>query len=136
MIFCTVIKISACDHIKPSKVGGNQKWKGAEPAFNNKAADRDAENKCVFNIIITPEISKIVEPRAWIKKYFKAASDEYWLSFIVINGIKESKFNSNPIQAPNQELAQIEITIPKIKVLINKKREGENIIKKRKIRLS
>ena len=51
----------------------------------------------------------------------------------MISGIKDNKFNSNPIQAPNHELEQTDTMIPKIKVLINKQWEGENTIKKRRI---
>lgn len=65
-------------------------------------------------------MSNTVDPSAWIKKYFKAASEEYWLSLIEIKGIKDNKFNSSPIQAPNHELEHVANKIPKIKVVLNK----------------
>ena len=85
----------------------------------------------MFITIITPDISNTVDPRAWIKKYFRAASDEYWLSFIEIRGIKERRFSSSPIQTPNQDLDPTEIAIPSTNVARNNCREGESIIKKR-----
>ena len=135
VIFWIVIKSNAWGHNIPSRVGGNQKWNGAEPAFKSKAVDKGAE-KSIFIVIITAEIRRIVDPSAWIKKYFKAASDEYWLFLIKISGIKDNKFNSSPIQAPNHELEEIEIIIPSVKVIIKKTCDGENTIKKRKIRPS
>ena len=115
-----VISVSACGHSIPSRVGGNQKWNGAEPALSSKAADNGPENVWIFIIIITAEIRSTVDPSAWIRKYFKAASEEYWLFFIKIKGINESKLSSSPIQAPNQEFAETEIRMPSTKVVMNK----------------
>lgn len=63
---------------------------------------------------------KIAEARAWVKKYFKDASVESKLFVSIIKGIKDNKLISNPIQAPNQELEEIEIKVPLIKVVKNK----------------
>lgn len=89
------------------------------------------ENTFKFIVIMTPEIRRTVEPKAWMRKYLSAASDEYWLPLVEINGINDSRFNSNPIQAPNHELEETAIAIPKIKVPVNKQRDGENTIKKK-----
>lgn len=62
--------------------------------------------------------NKIEEAKAWVKKYFKLLSEviKFFLpSFI--RGINESKLISNPIQAPNQELAEIVINDPKINII-------------------
>lgn len=57
------------------------------------------------------------EPSAWTKKYFNAASEEYWLFFLTITGIKANKFNSSPIQALNQDTEVIESNVPKIRII-------------------
>jgi len=60
------------------------------------------------------------DPNAWIRKYLRADSEEYWLFFDEIKGIKDNKFNSNPTQAPNQEEEEIDNTVPISKVDKNK----------------
>jgi len=56
------------------------------------------------------------DPKAWIKKYFKAASEEYWLFFVEIRGIKDNRLSSSPIQAPNQEEEEAASTVPNKRV--------------------
>lgn len=56
-----------------------------------------------MEIIIITENRKIEEAKAWIKKYLIEASEEKELFFILINGIKDKRLISNPIQAPSQE---------------------------------
>ena len=112
--------MNTCGHIIPSNVEGNQKWNGAEPIFSSKVINKIKENIWIFIKIIMVEINKIVEPSAWIKKYFKAASDEYLLFFTEISGIKDNKLSSSPIQAVNHDLAQIDIKSPNNKVIKNK----------------
>jgi hypothetical protein len=63
---------------------------------------------------------KIAEARAWVKKYFKEASVDSKLFVSIIKGIKDNKLISSPIQAPNQELEEIEIKVPLINVVKNK----------------
>lgn len=63
---------------------------------------------------------KIAEAKAWVKKYFKEASVDSKLFVSIIKGINDNKLISNPIQAPNQELEEIEINVPLIKVVKNK----------------
>lgn len=43
-IFCQVIKIKEFNQDNPSITFGNQKWKGAEPLFNN------SEEKIIISI--------------------------------------------------------------------------------------
>jgi len=62
----------------------------------------------------------IEEPKAWIRKYLRADSEEYWLFLDEIKGINDNKFNSSPIQAPNQEDEEIDNNVPINKVDKNK----------------
>ena len=52
----------------------------------------------------------------------------------LIKGIKANKLISNPIQAPNQELAEIEIKVPVIKIPKNIIFDELLKIKKKRIR--
>lgn len=79
--------------------------------------------------MITANKSK-AEARAWTKKYFRAASAENWLLW-VIKGIKDNKLISKPTQAPNQDVEEIAINDPIIKVDRKSIREGLNKIRKR-----
>lgn len=73
--------------------------------------------------------NKIEEASACTKKYFRAASAENLL-FWVISGINESKLISNPAQAPNQDEAETENKVPNIRVYKNNSREGLSKIRK------
>lgn len=118
-IFWTVIKITHWTQDKPSITWGNQKCTGAAPNFNNN----DIHNMCIKlkEIKINTEPNTIkAEPKAWIKKYFKEASEAYWLLFTPIKGIKDIRFSSRPHQAPNQESEEILKTVPITKVKKNK----------------
>lgn len=62
----------------------------------------------------------MAEAKACVRKYFSEASVESKLFVSIIKGIKDSKLISSPIQAPNQELEEIEIKVPLIRVVKNK----------------
>ena len=64
----------------------------------------------------------MVDPRACTKKYFKAASEEYELYLEEMIGIKDKRFSSSPIHLVNQELDEIAIIRPMVRV-------AENIIR-------
>lgn len=66
---------------------------------------------------ITTRNSNTDEASAWMIKYFKEASVVKIFSCEDISGIKDIRLISNPIQAPSQELDEIEIKIPPIKVV-------------------
>lgn len=89
----------------------------------------------VVNRYIDVALIRIMaEPRAWTKKYFKAASDEYELNLDEMMGMKERRFSSSPSQLVNHELAEVAMTIPKISDLEKTMRLGvEFRIKKRRI---
>jgi hypothetical protein len=50
-------------------------------------------------------------------KYFREASVVKIFSCVDIRGINDMRLISNPIQAPSQELDEMEIKIPPIKVI-------------------
>lgn len=75
-IFCTVIKIMHFGHDKPSITEGNQKWTGAAPLFNKREAQISVWGR-LKKSKYDGALAKIMhDPKAWIKKYFRAASDE------------------------------------------------------------
>jgi Ni,Fe-hydrogenase I cytochrome b subunit len=71
------------------------------------------ENKIIEN-------NNTLEAKAWVKKYFKDASEENKLLFFIERGIKDNKLISNPIQTLSQEEDLILIKVPNIKVKKNK----------------
>lgn len=101
----------------PSITIGNQKWKGADPIFNNNEIIIKILNKLLFkNIIIIIEANKNNEdPNVWIRKYFIIASDDINL-FSLIKGIKDNKLISNPIHILIQELDEIDNNDLKINI--------------------
>ena len=77
---------------------------------------------------------RIEEAKAWIKKYFKAASEDIKLFVLIIKGINDNKLISNPIQAPNQEVDEIVIKVPLVKVIRNNNLDEFLKIKKKRIK--
>ena len=73
------------------------------------------------------------EANACVRKYFNEASVDINL-LSLIRGIKDNKLISKPIQAPNQELAEIEISVPIIKIMKNIIFDELLKIKKKRIR--
>lgn len=62
----------------------------------------------------------MLEAKAWVRKYFKDASDEKRLLALIEIGINERRLISKPIQILNHEEEEILIKVPKINVRINK----------------
>jgi hypothetical protein len=60
------------------------------------------------------ENKKTEEVRAWVKKYFKEASEENKFFVSIIKGIKDNKLISNPIHILNQDVDEIVIKVPNI----------------------
>lgn len=130
-IFCTVKRTTHWIHGNPCITGISQKCKGAAPIFNKR------DNKiiilgidCIINIEVAPAI-RTVDLRAWMRKYFKAASEENEFFFERIKGINDITFNSNPIQLVNQVGEEDAIITPRIRVNKKSKVEGFKKIKKR-----
>lgn len=122
-IFCHVINNKIDFQFKPSVTLGNQKWKGALPIF---IAIAEAINimKNSFKLLVNfnllniknnkTENKKTEEVRAWVKKYFKEASEENKFFVSIIKGIKDNKLISNPIHILNQDVDEIVIKVPNI----------------------
>jgi len=108
----------------PCITEGNQKWTGAAPIFKRRAL----KITVLGSIEITNNLgaaAKIkADPKAWIRKYFRAASDEYKFDFDVMRGMKESRFSSSPSQAVNHEEEEKAIKVPVRRESINNNRAG------------
>lgn len=72
---------------------------------------------------------KLMEARAWVKKYFKEPSEVSKLLELEIRGINLNKLISMPIQHPNHELDEMAIKVLKNK--INKKNILFELVKKK-----
>jgi hypothetical protein len=67
-------------------------------------------------------IRRTEEAKAWVRKYFRAASAENLLD-LVIKGMNDSRFNSNPIQTPNQVELVMVIKVPIVREKIKSNEE-------------
>lgn len=113
---------------------GSQKWSGAAPIFNRRArVIRVLGETGEIRRVIAPAIN-VADPVAWIRKYLIAASEDSEFGLNKIRGIKDITFNSRPSHLVNQVGAEIAIIAPRVKVPLNKKVLGlEIMIKKRMI---
>lgn len=94
---------------------GNQKWKGAAPSLIIKPKSVKRW-KTGVNIL-----SKIkVDPRAWNRKYFKAASDSWCHLEEASRGIKEIILISKDIHTINQWDEDRAIMVLEIRVVKNR----------------
>ena len=128
--------------VSPSMTPGNQKWKGAAPLFNNRAEEI---NKFLYlrrnwlfilskiNIRMTAN-KNTDEANAWVKKYFKEASEDIKLFVLIIKGINDNKLISNPIHAPNQDVDETVTRVPLIRVIKNNKLDEFLKIKKKRVK--
>jgi hypothetical protein len=105
-------------HPKPLATSGNQKCTGAAPIFTMedtpiRIADAwGTAIKGVIDVYINKSpIKRREEAKAWVRKYFKAASAENFLDLVII-GMKDSKFSSSPTQTPNQVELEMVIKVP------------------------
>lgn len=111
----------------PLTTSGNQKCRGAAPIFINRAKFKRGDLKLEISknleylklAIKIIEKIKVAEAMAWVIKYFKEASAENLFLNDFIKGIRDKRLISNPIQAVNQEVAEIEMIVPKIKLKEN-----------------
>lgn len=89
---------------------------------------------CEF-VIKSTENRRIKDAMAWVMKYLEILSDEYLLLGVFISAINLNKLISSPIHEQNQDIDEIDISLPRIKVLKNKSLKNLNIKKKRGIYL-
>lgn len=127
--------MTAWGQLSPSITLGNQKWKGAAPALSNKEATK--KSLAEFKDIKKKDAERIIidDPNAWIRKYLRADSEEYWLFLEEIKGINDKRLSSSPTQAPNQEDEETDKVVPKSRVNKNKSCGEDNKIKKRGSRI-
>ena len=64
--------------------------------------------------------SNILEARAWVRKYFRAASDDFKLFISFIKGINANKLISRPIHILNQLFEDMVMVVPTIMEVVNK----------------
>lgn len=102
----------AWGHNNLSIICVNQKWKGLTPSFKRRAGVTINENNFGENNKI--DLEKIIkeEPKAWIKKYFRAASEEYREFLDIIKGINDKRFNSRPVHTLNHEREEKARSVP------------------------
>lgn len=107
-------------HEIPLITSGSQKCRGAAPIFIRRAEFSivaimfGLSNKFEVLRLAIKMIEKIriAEAIAWVIKYFRVASAENLFLNDFIRGISESRLISNPNQAVNHEVAEIEIIVP------------------------
>lgn len=75
-----------------------------------------------------------LEARAWVRKYFRAASEDFKLLISFIKGINAIKLISNPIQMLNHELAVTANRVPMTNTIKNNIFAVFFIIKKKRVR--
>ena len=75
-IFWMVIRTKQHHQDIPCTIEGNQKCTGAAPIFNSKDIRIRVEGWKVTKISAEALPRMVMDPRAWIKKYFKADSEE------------------------------------------------------------
>lgn len=96
--FCHVDRIRQFIHEIEDITDGNQKWHGAIPSFRMIAEIRmyDGSGIELFSHSDDDAIRINLLPRAWIKKYFVAASCSWNLLDIIISGMNDRRLISIP----------------------------------------
>lgn len=139
-IFCHVNTIKAWIQDKLIITWGNQKWRGAIPAFNAKAVASKASDtsklilSLLANNIIAGKIKKI-EASAWARKYLIAASVKFGLNLFSIRGIILIRLISSASQAVNHEFAEIATKVLVTRIERNRVWKFFKNIKKKEILL-
>lgn len=136
--FCHVIKRKQFNHDNPSITEGNHIWKGAAPIFSNKVREiiefmivSSDVGIIIFKII---RVNSMDDAKAWMIKYFMAASVDIMFSLEDMRGMNDIRLISRPIHVAGHELDLIEIKVPRINMSKNKSFEELKIeIKKKRI---
>lgn len=124
-------------HLSPSTTCGIHTWKGEAPSLiksliviKELISFIEEKNKDPYILRRAAKI-KMAEARAWIRKYFNEAS-EFRGDFFLRNKVsKETMLTSKPIQAINQEEADIAKIEPMMSVVTKRIFQGRNKIKRR-----
>lgn len=123
VIFCHPANRKHLNQFIPSIIIINHVWKGAAPSLIKRGIIKSKfcknkklklEKRIYVNLFSRQNMMNIAEADACTKKYFKADSLERMFFCSTMKGIKESIFNSRPIQAPNQldeEIDKIDLVI-------------------------
>jgi len=116
-IFCHVKIIKHWGHSINIITCGNQKWRGATPAFAIRL--REIINSLSWVILNMEKLEfkkihiiKVVDATACTKKYLIEASTERYIILLIRMGAILIKLISSPIQAENQDEEEIVITDP------------------------
>lgn len=128
-IFCQVNIINEFIQDRPWITSGSQKWKGAAPIFIKIAEFRI--RGLIFSItsdwiifkfdrVIKIENIKMVDAKACVMKYFRAASDSYAFFCLLISGIIDRRLISRPIHILNQLFEDMVMVVPTIMEVVNK----------------
>jgi len=103
--FCHLDKIKQFNHEIDDITDGYHMWNGASPILIIKLIIKIIDIVCDISILfhnVVLEANRILDPKAWIKKYLVVASVSWNWFDKVINGIKHSKFSSIAIHINNQ----------------------------------
>jgi len=108
------------------------KWHGAIPSFSMRAINKVSLNRLVgiesINHIDILDISIILDPRAWARKYLIDASVSWLELLIIIMGINDKRLSSIPAHRNNQFDLDIAIKVLRIRVDEHRKMNGVFII--------
>lgn len=106
--FWTDLRIRHDHHEMDDITVGNHIWHGTIPNF--MIIDVEIRSDIIHVILddhrILEVIRRILDPRAWIRKYLIIASDSWNFDEFVISGMNDNIFSSNPIHINNQLFAE------------------------------
>jgi len=122
-IFCQVKINRAWDHSAYSITWGNQKWKGATPAFIVREIVRSNLASGIKFIKAEAWVNRLMkiiikDAIAWIKKYLMAISMDWDISLLMSKGVKLIKLISSPTHAITQEEEEQARIVPNIRLRI------------------
>lgn len=135
--FCQVKIREELIQWNPSIIWGTQRWKGAAPNLIRSLSKINLEKKSSderWPNNILPEKAlqiKIAEAKAWIRKYFKVASELRDDLKLIKRAKSPSMLISRPIHAIIQEEAEIAIQVPRKITYENIIFQGRKRIKRR-----
>jgi len=112
--FCQVDKIRHDIHDSDVITDGNHIWHGTIPNLRSNEIISIIVGifvvRSIFIHIIDEDISKILDPKAWAKKYFNIASDSWYLFEFIIIGMNDNIFISSAVQVISQLLLEMAIS--------------------------